>query len=89
MAFLPVAKGQEIRFSCSGYDLLIIPGSIARDEALKAHYHYVKTHPGSEGHSVMVKDKIDRSPETISGAVFKSWNERFLDAWETFDAFTT
>jgi hypothetical protein len=86
MAFLPDEKGKEIEFSYGGYELLIIPGRIARDEALAAHNHYGKTHPGSADHSVMVKDKVDRNERTRSGAVFKSWHERFLNAWDTFDA---
>lgn len=85
MVFLPVKKGEEIRFIAGGYDLLILPASIARDEALEAHFHYAKTHPGSADHSVMVKDKIDRSPSTRSGAVFKRWNERYLNAWNVFE----
>jgi hypothetical protein len=86
MAFLPIEKGKEIEFSSGGYEILIIPGSIARDEALDAHKHYAQTHPGSADHSVMVKDKIDRNERTRSGAVFKSWHEQFLNAWEIFDA---
>ena len=86
MAFLPTERGKEIEFSSGGYEVLIIPGRIARDEALAAHKHYVATHPGSADHSVMVKDKVDRNEHTRSGAVFKSWHERFLNAWDTFDA---
>ena len=82
MAFLPTDKGKEIEFSSGGYELLIIPGRIARDEALAAHNHFIATHPGSADHSVMVKDKIDRNERTRSGAVFKSWHERFLSAWD-------
>lgn len=82
MAFLPT--GREIEFSSGGYELLIIPGC-ARHEALEAHDHYVKTHPGSARHSVMVKDKVDRSPDTRSGAVFKRWREKYLNRWATFD----
>jgi hypothetical protein len=86
MAFLPAEKGKEIEFSSSGYELLIIPGHIARKEALDAHDHYAVTHRGSADHSVMVKDKVDRNDRTRSGAVFKSWHERFLNAWGAFDA---
>ena len=86
MAFLPAERGKEIEFSPGGYEVLIIPGRIAREDGLRAHNHYKATHPGSASHSVMVKDKIDRSEDTISGAVFKSWRERFLNAWSTFDA---
>ena len=86
MVFLPTEKGKEIEFSSGGYELLIIPGHIARDETLEMHDHYVKTHPGSADHSVMVKDKVDRNERTRSGAVFKSWHEQFLNAWGTFDA---
>jgi hypothetical protein len=70
MAFLPTEKGKEIEFSPGGYELLIVPGQVARDEALAAYYHYIATHPGSVGHSVMVKDKVDRNEGTRSGAVF-------------------
>jgi hypothetical protein len=85
MAFLPPRKGSEIQFSPKGYELLIIPGHVARDEALAAHNHYAATHPSSASHSVMVKDKVDRNEFTRSGAVFKSWHERYLNAWDTFD----
>jgi hypothetical protein len=85
MAFLPSRKDVEIRFAPGGYELLIVPGDVARDEALAAHNHYATTHPGSASHSVMVKDKVDRNEFTRSGAVFKSWHERYLNAWDTFD----
>jgi len=85
MAFLPVEKGREIELTQGGYELLIIPGGTARDEALAAHNHYAATHPRSINHPVMVKDKIDRNEGTRSGAVFKSWRQRFLNAWDTFD----
>ena len=85
MAFLPTEKGREIEFCPGGYDLLIIPGRIARDEGLELHKHYVKTHPGSADHSVMVKDKVDRSERTRSGEVFKRWRDQYLDRWDTFD----
>jgi hypothetical protein len=85
MVFLPTEKSKEIEFSSGGYELLIIPGH-TRDEALEMHDHYVKTHPGRADHSVMVKDKVDRNERTRSGAVFKSWHERFLNAWDIFDA---
>ena len=81
MVFLPTEKGREIDFDV-GYELLIIPGHIARADAIAAHDHYVRTHPGSAAHSVMVKDKVDRNEGTRSGAVFKSWHERFLNAWD-------
>jgi hypothetical protein len=86
MAFLPTEKDKEIEFSSGGYEVLVIPGRIARVGALAAHDHYAETHPGSADHSVMVKDKVDRNGRTRSGAVFKSWHERFLNAWDTFDA---
>ncbi|HEX2479930.1 MAG TPA: hypothetical protein VHK45_11670 [Geminicoccaceae bacterium] len=86
MAFLPVSKSKEIEFSPGGYEVLIIPGCIAREEGLAVHDHYIAAHRGSADHSVMVKDKVDRNEGTRSGAVFKSWHERFLNAWSTFDA---
>jgi hypothetical protein len=86
MAFLSVSKSKEIEFSPGGYEVLIIPGRVAREEGLAVHDHYIATRPGSADHSVMVKDKIDRNERTRSGAVFKSWHERFLNTWSTFDA---
>ena len=86
MVFLPTEKGKEIEFCSGGYELLIIPGHVARDDGLAAFDHYVATHPGSAAHSVMVKDKVDRNEGTRSGAVFKRWHEQFLNAWDTFDA---
>ena len=72
MAFLPVSKSKEIEFSPGGYEVLIIPGCIAREDGLAVHNHYIATHPGSADHSVMVKDKVDRNEGTRSGAVFKT-----------------
>ena len=86
MAFLPAERGKEIEFSPGGYEVLIIPGCIAREDGLAVHNHYIATHPGSADHSVMVKDKVDRNEGTRSRAVFKSWHERFLNTWSTFDA---
>ena len=85
MAFLPIRKGVEIRFESGDFELLIIPGAVARNEGLAVHKHYVATHPGSADHRVMVKDKIDRNPGTISGAAFKSWYDRFLNAWHVIE----
>jgi len=85
MAFLPIAKGRDIDLTPGGYELWIIPGAVARDEALAAHDHYAKSHPGSADHSVMVKDKIDRSPDTRSGAVFHRWCELYRNAWHLLD----
>jgi hypothetical protein len=84
MAFIPFTKGQDISFGEGGYQLMIIPGCIARDEALAAHHHYAKFHPGSANYSVMVKDKVDRNPTTRSGAVFSQWLEKYTDAWDVF-----
>jgi len=85
MALLPSKKGEDIQFVPGGFELLVVPGDVARDESLAAHNHYAASHPGSASHSVMVKDKVDRNEFTRSGAVFKSWRERYLDAWSTFD----
>ena len=86
MAFLPAYKGKEIGFALGDYELMIIPGYIARDEALAAHQHYAIFHPGSASHSVMVKDKVDRNEGTRSGAVFMRWHQQFQDAWAILDA---
>jgi hypothetical protein len=86
MAFLPVSKHEEIKFEPGGYELFVIPGRIAREEALAAHRHYVASYPLCANHRVMIRDKIDRTEGTRSGALFKSWHERFLDAWDTIDA---
>lgn len=49
------------------------------------HRPYAAARPGSANHSVMVKDKVDRSPHTRSGAVFRSWRDRFQDAWQVLE----
>lgn len=85
LALLPISKGRDIVFEPGGYELWVIPGNVARDEALAAHEHYAQSHPGSADHSVMVKDKVDRNPGTRSGAVFASWRLRFRDAWHLLD----
>lgn len=64
-----------------GYSVWIVPAKAAKDDALAAHYHYARYSPGSATHSVMVKDKVDRSLTTRSGAVFKAWQQSFADAW--------
>ena len=64
MAFLPQAKGKALDLTEGQHALWIIPGSIVRDEALAAHWHYAAHSPGSAGHSVMVKDKLDRTAAT-------------------------
>ena len=85
MAFLPIAKGRDIDLTPGGYELWIIPGAAARDDALAAHDHYARSHPGSADHSVMVKDKLDRTPDTRSGAVFHRWRDLYRDAWHVLD----
>lgn len=86
MAFLPALKGHEIDLQPGGYELLILPGDVVREEGLAVHNHYVAAHPGSADHSVMVKDKVDSNPGTISGTAFKRWRENYLNAWDTFEA---
>ena len=86
MAFLPRAKGQDLDLTEGRHTLWIIPGAIARDEALAAHRHYAAHSPGSAGHSVMVKDKVDRTAATRSGSVFRRWAENFDSAWHLLPA---
>ena len=81
MAFLPCAKGEELDLAEGRHTLWIIPGNIARDEALAAHCHYAAYNPGSAHHSVMVKDKVDRTEATRSGSVFKRWAGKYDEAW--------
>lgn len=85
LAFLPMTKGVDIQFMPGGYELLIVPGMIARDEALAAHNHYAISHPASKDHTVMIKDKIDRNESTKSGAVFKNWQKLYRDAWHVLE----
>ena len=85
MLFLPIRKGVEISLEEGGYELLLVPGGIARDDAIDAHLHYCKTHPNNIDHPTMVKDKIDRSPNTKSGAVFHRWRDSYLNAWSVID----
>lgn len=86
MAFLPRAKGQDFDLSEGRHPLWIIPGAIARDEALAAHWHYAAHSPGSAGHSVMVKDKVDRTAATRSGSVCRRWAEKYDSAWHLLPA---
>lgn len=81
LILMPARKGDVLELVSNGYALLIVPASVAKAEALEAHYHYAQHSPGSAGHSVMIKDKQDRSPHTRSGAVFQSWLEHYTDAW--------
>jgi len=81
MAFLPLRKGVALDLVTPQYTLWIIPGQVARDEALAAHRHYAAHNPGSAQHSVMVKDKEDRTAATRSGAVFKRWADSYDSAW--------
>lgn len=79
MMFLPAEKGKDIDFENDkdGYTLLLVPGKVARDEGIRVHEHYCNSHPGSISHSVMVKDKVDRTKGTISGAAFKCWAAKY------------
>lgn len=81
LILMPAQKGEELRLERGGYVSMIVPGKAAKDDALAAHYHYASYYPGSIDHSVMIKDKIDRSPLTRSGSVFHSWMAQYLDAW--------
>lgn len=61
MILFPSTKKQEIRFEGGGYHLLIVPGHIARDEALSSHYHYWGSEiDKAEKNTVRIKDKTDR-----------------------------
>jgi len=80
MILLPATKREAMVLDPAKYHLWIVPGHVKKD-ALDAHYHYAQHRPGSKNHSVMVKDKVDGSPITRSGAVFHDWQTRFRDAW--------
>ncbi len=92
MALLPPRKGEALNLTgdeaqeTGAFTLWIIPGAVARDEALAAHHHYAAHHPGSAQHSVMVKDKVDRTAATRSGAVFSRWADCFDSAWHLLPA---
>ncbi|MGY3436778.1 MULTISPECIES: hypothetical protein [unclassified Marinovum] len=83
MILMPSGKNQETRFEPGGYHLLILPGQVARDEALSSHYHYWgNDSEKAENNTVRIKDKLDRpGGRSNSGEVFSSWNDRFRDAW--------
>jgi hypothetical protein len=80
---MPPTKYQEIQISPGGYHLWILPGHVARDEALSMHYDYW----GEEiikaaENTVRVKDEVNRpGSRSRAGLVFGSWNQRFRDAW--------
>ena len=83
MILMPVAKGKEIRLSPGGYHLLIVPGRVARDEALSMHYDYWGEEVAKAAeNTVRVKDEVNRpGSRSRAGDVFASWNQRFRDAW--------
>ena len=83
MILMPAAKKQEIQISPGGYHLLIVPGHVARDEALSMHYDYWGDEiTKAAENTVRVKDEVNRpGSRSRAGVVFASWNQRFLDAW--------
>ena len=81
LAFLPRVKGEPLDLSPGGHVVWIVPAVVAREEALAAHWHYASHNPGSAKHSVMVKDKTDRSEKTRSGALFHRWASLYESAW--------
>ncbi len=86
MILLPAAKGQTLVLDLPHYHLWIVPALSAKQDALGAHFHYAAHSPRSAGHSVMVKDKVDRNVTTRSGAVFQDWQARFREAWHLLPA---
>ena len=81
LAFLPRVKGELLDLAPGGHVVWVVPAEAARDDALAAHWHYASHNPGSAKHSVMVKDKTDRSEKTRSGAVFQRWASLYESAW--------
>lgn len=83
MILMPIAKRKEIRFSPGGYHLLIVPGRVARDEALSMHYDYWGEEIAKAAeNTVRVKDEVNRpGSRSRAGDVFASWSQRFRDAW--------
>jgi hypothetical protein len=87
IAFLRKASGEEFGFPTS-CDVWIIPG-VARHDALHAHLHYYGHDEAVafQQSNMMVKDKMDREGgRSISGAVFKSWEEKYRNAWDLLPA---
>jgi len=62
---------------------LIVPGQVAREEALSMHYDYWGEEVEKAAkNTVRVKDEVNRpGSRSRAGHVFASWNERFRDAW--------
>jgi hypothetical protein len=83
MILMPVDKRQEIHFDRFGYHLLILPGGVAKSEALEMHYEYWRCDTAAaEKNTVRVKDEVNRpGSRSRAGEVFASWNRRFRDAW--------
>lgn len=83
MILMPPAKKQEIQISPGGYHLLIVPGHVARDEALSMHYDYWGDEiTKAEENTVRIKDEVNHpGSRSRAGHVFASWNQRFREAW--------
>jgi hypothetical protein len=77
------SRNEEISFKTGRYEVWLVPGKKAREEALEVHRHYWGYLEPK--YAVMLKDKNDTSPRTRSGEFFRSWCRRYKDAWHLLD----
>lgn len=83
IVFLPRVGAGETNLAAADYDVWVVPGE-ARHQAIAAHIHYYgDSAVAFAQNSMMIKDKTDRAGgRSISGAVFRSWEARYRDAWD-------
>ncbi len=83
MILMPTAKKHEIQIHPGGYHLLIVPGQVARDEALAMHRDYWGEElTKAAKNTVRIKDEVNRpGSRSRAGQVFARWNATYRDAW--------
>lgn len=81
-AFMPKVGAADIDFDQGLYDLLILPGAIAREGGLFVHHAYLAGRPSTGSFGVTVKGESRRA------AQIKIWTEfqDYFDRWDLLPA---
>lgn len=81
-AFMPALGSGSIDFEAGRYELLILPGPVAREGGLYVHRTYLEGRSASGSFGVTVKSESRRAPQVETWRRFSAYRDR----WELLPA---
>lgn len=80
IAFIPAVHRQEIRLDPGGYRVLIVPGTVAREDGQLVHEAYLRERPGASG-SFNPAVKF-RGQTQVNRDTFARWLAEYEARWD-------